>query len=140
MMRNLDELINDRQVSLVSNPNCKSLAILGRSFSLTQSGLCVSVLLNTEATTVTIQRGKKLDYALSLSTEYRSVENSKKYEVTEFPLHANQECILKRISELKASKKLFSVKSETDDGCLVAPIFLREHQKNRISIEQAGPT
>ena len=40
--------------------NSKSSAILGRSFSLTQSGLCVSVLLNSEATTVTIQRGKKL--------------------------------------------------------------------------------
>ena len=68
------------------------------------------------------------------------MENSKKYEVTECPLYANQECILKRISELQASKKLFSVKSETDDGCLVAPIFLRDHQKNWISIEQVGPT
>ena len=39
-MRNLNELSNDRQVCLVPNPNCKSSAILGRSFSLTQSG-CV---------------------------------------------------------------------------------------------------
>ena len=61
-MRNLNELSNDRQVCLVPNPNKKSSVILGRSFSLTQSGLCVSVLLNTEATTVTIQRVKKLDY------------------------------------------------------------------------------
>ena len=45
-MRNLNELSNDRQVCLVPNPNSKSTAILGRSFSLTQSGLCVSVLLN----------------------------------------------------------------------------------------------
>ena len=59
-MRNLNELSNDRQVCLVPNPNSKSSANLGRSFSLTQSGLRVSVLLNTEATTVTIQRGKKL--------------------------------------------------------------------------------
>ena len=59
-MRNLNKLSNDRQVCLVPNPNSKSSAILGRSFSLTQSGLCVSVLLNTEATTVTIQRGKNL--------------------------------------------------------------------------------
>ena len=59
-MRNLNELSNDRQVCLVPNPNSKSSAILGRSFSLTQSGLCVSVLLNTEATTLTIHRGKKL--------------------------------------------------------------------------------
>ena len=89
-MRNLNELSNDRQMCLVPNPNSKSSAILGRRFSLTQSGLCVSVLLNTEATTVTIQRSKKLSYAFPLSTEYRSVENSKKNEVTECPLHANQ--------------------------------------------------
>ena len=44
-MRNLNELSNDRQVCLVPNPNSKSSANLGGSFSLTQSGLCVSVLL-----------------------------------------------------------------------------------------------
>ena len=92
-MRNLNELSNDRQVCLVPNPNSKSSAVLGRSFSLTQSGLCVSVLLNTEATTVTIQRGKKFGYALPLRTVYRSVENFKKHEITECPLHANQERI-----------------------------------------------
>ena len=80
-------------------------------FSLTQSGLCVSVLLNTEATTVTIQRGKKLGYALPLHTDYQSVENFKRYDVTVCLLHAKQECILKRISDLKSSKKLFSMKS-----------------------------
>ena len=85
-MWNLNELSNNRQVCLVLNPNVKSSANLGRSFSLTQSGLCVSVLLNTEATTVTIQRGKKLGYALPPSTEYRSVENFKKQEATECPL------------------------------------------------------
>ena len=98
------------------NPNSKSSAILGRSFSLTQSRLCVSVLLNTEATTVKIQSGKKLGYALPLNTDFWSVKNLKKFDVTKCPLHANQECILKRINELKPSKKLFSMKSETDDG------------------------
>ena len=115
-MRNLNELSNDRQVCLVPNPNSKSSAILGRSFSLTQSGLCVSVLLNTEATTVTIQRGKKLGYALPLNTDFQSVENLKKFDVIKCPLHANQECIMKRVNELKSSRKLFSMKSETDDG------------------------
>ena len=74
----------------------------------------MSVLLNTEATTVTIQRGKKLGYAFPLNTEFQSVENLKVFDVTKCPLH--QECILKRINELKSSKKLFSMKSETDDG------------------------
>ena len=115
-MRNLIELSNDRQVCLVPNPNSKSSAILGRSFSLTQSGLCVSVLLNTEATTVTIQRGKKFGYALPLNTDFQSVENLKTFDVTKCALHANQECILKTINELKYSMKLFSMKSETDDG------------------------
>ena len=76
----------------------------------------MSVLLNTEATTVTIQRGKKLGYALPLNTDFKSVENLKKFDVTKCPLHANQECILKRVNELKSSRKLFSMKSETDNG------------------------
>ena len=113
---NLNELSNDRQVCLVPNPNSKSSAILGRSFSLTQSRLCASVLLNTEATSVTIQRGKKHGYALPLNTDFQTVENLKKFDVTRCPSHANQECILKRINELKSSKKLFSMQSETDDG------------------------
>ena len=41
---------------------------------------------------------------------------SEKFDVTKCPLHANQVCILKRINELKSSKKLFSRNSETDDG------------------------
>ena len=76
----------------------------------------MSVLLNTEATTVTIQRGKKLGYALPLNTDFQSVENLKKFDVTKCPLHANQECIMKSVNELKSSRKLFSMKSETDDG------------------------
>ena len=115
-MRNLNELSNDRQVCRVPNPNSKSSAILGRSFSLTQSGVCVSLLLKTEATTVTIQRGNKLGYALPLNTDFQSVENLKKFDLIKCPLHANQECIMKRVNELKSSRKLFSMKSETDDG------------------------
>ena len=83
----------------------------------------MSVLLNTEATTVTIQRRKKLGYALPLNADFRSVENLKKFGVTKCPLHANQECILKRISELKYSKKLFSMKSGTDEGLSSCSIF-----------------
>ena len=46
----------------------------------------MSVLLNTEATTVTIQRGKKLGYALPLNTDFQSVENLKKFDVINCPL------------------------------------------------------
>ena len=44
------------------------------------------------------------------------MENLKKFDVTKCPLHANQECIMRRVIELKSSRKLFSMKSETDDG------------------------
>ena len=67
----------------------------------------MSVMLNTQATPVTIQRGKKLGYALPLNTEYQSLENLKKFKETECPLHVNQECILKRINEMKTFKKVF---------------------------------
>ena len=59
---------------------------------------------------------KKLGYALPLNTDFQSVENLKKFDVTKCPLYANQECILKRVNEVKSSRKLFSMKSETDDG------------------------
>ena len=58
-MRNLNSLSDSKQVCLVPNPNSQSSVILGRSFSVTRNGLCVSVLLNTLDTTVSIQRGKK---------------------------------------------------------------------------------
>ena len=58
---------------------------------------------------MTIQRGKKLVYALPLSTELWSVENFKKHEVTECQPR-------KHFKELKSSKKLTSLKLETDDG------------------------
>ena len=59
-MRNLNSLSDSKQVCLVPNPNSQSSVILGRSFSVTRNGLCVSVLLNTLDTTVSIQRGKNL--------------------------------------------------------------------------------
>ena len=62
-MRNLNSLSDSKQVCLVPNPNSQSSVILGRSFSVTRNGLCVSVFLNTLDTTVSIQRGKKLGYA-----------------------------------------------------------------------------
>ena len=44
------------------------------------------------------------------------MENLKNFDVTKCPLHANHECIMKRVNELKSSRKLFSMMSETDDG------------------------
>ena len=65
---------------------------------------------------MTIQRGKMLCCWLPLDTNYQSSESLKKFKLTECQLHANQDCILKRINEMKSFKKVFSMKSETDDG------------------------
>ena len=116
-LRNLNETCSNRKVCLVHNPNSKSSALLGRSFSLNQNGPCVSVLLNTHARSMLIKRGKKLGYALPLHMDYqKKMENLKRFEVIESPIHANKECILKRINELKCFKKAFSMKLETNDG------------------------
>ena len=69
-MRNLNSFSDIKQVCLVPNPNSQGLVILDRSFSVTRNGLCVSVLLNTLDTTVSVQRGKKLGYALPMRTDY----------------------------------------------------------------------
>ena len=69
-MRGLNSLSDSTHVCLVPNPNSQSSVILGRSFLVTRNGLCVSVLLNTLGTTVSIQRGKKLGYALPMRTDY----------------------------------------------------------------------
>ena len=101
---------------MVPNPNSQSSVILGRSFSVTRNGLCVSVLLNTLDTTVSIQSGKKLGYALPMRTDNEETQNLKRYSVKDCPYHANKDKILKKINELKSDHKYFSMKSDTDDG------------------------
>ena len=51
-----------------------------------------------------------------LSFAYEETQNLKKHSVKDCPYHANKDKILKRINELKSIHKLFSMKSETDDG------------------------
>ena len=53
-MKFYNELCDSKQLCIVPNPNSQSAAILGRSFSITKSGLCVSVLLNTIDILITI--------------------------------------------------------------------------------------
>ena len=89
---------------------------LGRSFSITRNGLCASVFLNTLDTTVTIQRGKKLGYALPMKTDNEETLNSKGYSVKDCPNHADKDKILKGIDEFESINKQLSMKSETDDG------------------------
>ena len=97
-IKNLISLSDSKQVCLVPNPNSQSSVILGRSFSVTRNGLCVKVLLNTLATTVSIQRGKKLGYTLPLRTDYEETQNLKRYSVKDCPYHANKDIIFKKNS------------------------------------------
>ena len=53
-LRNLNSLSDSKHVCLVPNTNSQSSVILGRGFSVTQNGLCASMLLNTLDTTVTM--------------------------------------------------------------------------------------
>ena len=122
-MRNLNTLSDIKQVCLVSNPNSKISVVLGRSFSVTGRGLCVSVLWVTLDTAVSIQRGRKLGYALPMRTDYEETPNLKKFRVKGFPFHADRNLILERINELKPLNEMFSMRSETDDSLLSCSNF-----------------
>ena len=116
-MKNYNELSDNKQVRMVPNPNSQSAAVLGRSFSITKSYLWVSVLLNTLDIPITIQRGRKLGYALPVKTRYEMTENQKQNEVVNCPNHKDKICILRRLKKRKGSSGLVkSLKSETDDG------------------------
>ena len=115
-MINFNELSDGKQVCIVPNLNSQSAAVLGRSFSITKSGHCVSVLLNTLDIPITIQRVRKLGYALPVKTRYEMTENVKEIEVVECPNHRYKICILRRLNKIKSSSGLVqSLKSETDD-------------------------
>ena len=111
-MKNYNELSDDKQVCIVPNPNSQSAAVLGRSFSITKSGLCVSVLLllNTLDIPITIQRGRKLGYALPVKTRYEMTENVNENEVLDCPNHRDKICILRSLKKIKDSSGL--VKSQ----------------------------
>ena len=108
---------------MVLNPNSQSSVILCRSFSVTRNGLCFSVLMNTLDTAVSIQRRKKLGYALPMRTDYEETQNLKRYSVKDCPYHNNKDKILKRTSKIKSNHKFFSMKSKTDDGLLSCSDF-----------------
>ena len=108
---------------MVLNPNSQSSVILCWSFLVTRNGLCFSVLLNTLDTTVSIQRRKKLGYALPMRTDYEETQNLKRHSVKDCPYHNNKDKILKRINKNKSIHKFFSMKSKTDDGLLSCSNF-----------------
>ena len=105
-MNNYNELSDNKQLCIVPNPNSQSAAILGRSFSITKSGLCVSVLSKSLDIPITIQRGRKLGYALPVKTRYEMTENMKENEVLDCSNHRDKICILRRLKKTKCSSGL----------------------------------
>ena len=73
----------------------KKLVVLGRSFSVKRSGLCESVLLNIQGTTVSIQRGRKLGQASPMRTDFKETPNLKKHHVKDCSFHADKDLVLK---------------------------------------------
>ena len=51
-----------------------------------------------------------------MRTDYEETQNLKKYGVKDCPYYANKDKILKRFNELKSFHKMFSMKSDMDDG------------------------
>ena len=94
-MKNFNELSDNKQVCIVPYPNSQSAVILGRSFSITKSDLCMCVWLNTLDIIITIQRGRKLGYALHVKNRYEMTENVKENEVLDCPNHWDKICILR---------------------------------------------
>ena len=99
-MRNLNSLSDTKQVCLVLNPKIKSSLVLGRIFSVTRKGLCVSVLWITLDATGSINCGRKLGHALRMRTDYEESTNLKKFPEKDCPFHADKNLILTRINEL----------------------------------------
>ena len=116
-MKKYNEISDNKQVCIVPNSNKQSAAILGRSFSIVKSGLCVSVLLKTLKIPILIQRGRKLGYALLVNTRCKMTENVKANEVLDCPNHRDKNCTLRRLKKIKCSSGLVkSLQSETDNG------------------------
>ena len=89
-MRKIKSLCDSKQVCLMPNPNSQSSVVLGRSFSVTQNELCVSVVFNTLDTTVSIKRGRKLSYTLRQQKDYEETSNLKKLPLKDCPTSANK--------------------------------------------------
>ena len=116
-MKNYNELSDNKQVCIVPNPYSESAAVLGRSFSITKSGFCVSVLLNTVNIPITIQRGWNMGYALPVKTRHEMTEKVKEIKVLDCLSRRDKICILRRLKKIKDSSGLVkSLNSETDDG------------------------
>ena len=59
---------------------------------------------------------KEIGSTLPMKTDYEETQNLKRYKKKDCPNHADKDKTLKRIDEFKSINKLFSMRSEMDDG------------------------
>ena len=130
--KNLNPLSDRKQFCLVPNPNSQSSEVLGLSFSVRRNGLCVSVLLNTLYTTVSIQRGRIFGYALTMRTDYEEMPSLNKHRVKVCPTHTSSNLVLKMINELESLYKIFSKRSEASYGLLSCSKFPEQPKSNEL--------
>ena len=85
-MKNYNELSDNKQVCIVPNPNSQSAAVLGRSFSITKSGLCVSVLLNTLDIRSRYREGGNWDMLYRLKLDMKRLRTQNKMKLLIVPI------------------------------------------------------
>ena len=72
-----------------------------------------------------------------MRTDYEETQNLKRYSVIDSPYHANKDVILKQINEFKSIHKLFSMKSETDDGLSSCSNFLERPSSHKLESDES---
>ena len=71
-----------------------------------------------------------------MKTDYEKTQNMKRYSVKDCPNHADKYKILKRIDEFESIDKLFSMKSETDEGLSTCLIFPERASSNKLESDK----
>ena len=82
------------------------------------------MLLNTLDTTVLIQRGRKLGYALPMKTDYEEAQNLKRYNVKECPNQADKYKVLKKIDGISIYTRTYV----TTDSDQMGQIYLGQEE------------
>ena len=59
---------------------------------------------------------KEIDYVLPMRSDYEEPPNVSKHHVKDCPFHADKDLVFKMNNELKSLDKMFSMRSETNDG------------------------
>ena len=73
-----------------------------------------------------------------MKTDYEETQNLKRYDVKDWPNHSDKDKTSKRIDKFKSIKKLFSMKSETDDGLSSCSNFLERPSSYELESDKSS--